>query len=177
MTKCCDAAYWRGYSDGLRAREIPPRTAPLAGLIDDSVMVRWWAKVIPTDGCWHWTGNPTPTGYGMLGIKKQMRYAHRIAYEHFNGPIPDGMTIDHICKNPGCVNPQHLRMLSRSENCRQTGGRPSRRLEKCQRGHPMSGWNLIIKADGERGCRACKNASKKRARDRKRGRLLSGLMS
>jgi hypothetical protein len=72
---------------------------------------KFWAKVEKTDTCWMWTG-PLSHGYGR---HNQFR-AHRVAYELTNGPIPDGMEIDHECRVRQCVNPEHLRLATRKQN-------------------------------------------------------------
>lgn len=74
-----------------------------------------------TEGCWPWAGGMHKLGYGHASIpgpprKKGM--AHRMVYEYLVGPIPPGMTIDHLCYNRGCVNPAHMRLVSQSENVR-----------------------------------------------------------
>lgn len=81
---------------------------------------RFWSKVNkePGDGCWVWTGCLV-RGYGMMHITgKGAGYAHRFAWESLVGPIPHGMQLDHICHNPTCVNPAHLRLATQAENAR-----------------------------------------------------------
>lgn len=72
----------------------------------------FWSKIDKTADCWLWTGTKTDRGYGRLG----KRPAYRIAYELLVGPIPDGMHLDHICHNPSCVNPDHLRPTTPKQN-------------------------------------------------------------
>ena len=92
---------------------------------------------IEPDGCWTWIGAKDSHGYGQLGIGGRrsnggyLAVAHRWSYEHFVGPIPDGMDIDHLCHNesdcPGgytcrhhsCVNPTHLEPVTHAENVRR----------------------------------------------------------
>jgi hypothetical protein len=91
---------------------------------DVSPEERFWAKAIRTGGdeCWLWTG--TKVGrYGQFVVVKQTRvYAHRFAYELAIGPIPDGLEIDHICHNCLCVNPRHLRAVTRKQNQENLSG-------------------------------------------------------
>ena len=77
---------------------------------------RFWAKVEKSDGCWIWTGAKSLGGYAQVGIDHKVVYGHRYAYEIARGPIPDGEQIDHMCHNRACVNPDHLRPVTRSEN-------------------------------------------------------------
>lgn len=74
-------------------------------------------------GCWYWDGSLERMGYGQILIDKKQRPAHRIAYELFKGPIPEGMTIDHLCKRHQCVNPAHLECVSNSENTQREKAR------------------------------------------------------
>lgn len=71
-------------------------------------------------GCWEWNRYRNEHGYGRLNKAGQRTmYAHRWAYELLVGPIPVGLTIDHLCLNPACVNPEHLEPVTLSENRRR----------------------------------------------------------
>ena len=74
--------------------------------------------VVDQNGCWVWQRATNGRGYGQKWIAEARRqvYAHRWFYEQANGPIPAGMTIDHLCRNRSCVNPSHMRLLKRSEH-------------------------------------------------------------
>jgi hypothetical protein len=71
----------------------------------------------PTDGCWEWTGNRTGDGYGRLAGRQGL--AHRLSYEYHLGPIPDGLEIDHLCRNRGCGNPAHMEAVTHRVNCQR----------------------------------------------------------
>lgn len=66
--------------------------------------------------CWIWTGNKHPSGYGMLTWEGRPRYAHRLWFEQLHGQVAAGMDIDHMCRNPSCVNPAHLQAVSHKQN-------------------------------------------------------------
>ncbi len=69
-------------------------------------------------GCWHWTGAKTDKGYGRFYLNGN-KHAHRISYELLIGPIPNGLVIDHLCRNPSCVNPAHLEPVTHVENVKR----------------------------------------------------------
>ena len=71
------------------------------------------------DGCWLWTKSIDYGGYGRIGQRGVNARAHRVSYEHFVGPIPDGLSLDHLCRNRRCVNPDHLEPVTGSENTRR----------------------------------------------------------
>jgi hypothetical protein len=70
-------------------------------------------------GCWEWIGTCQSNGYGAFAVAGKTLRAHRWAYEHFVGPIPVGLTIDHLCRNRTCVNPEHMEPVTSAENTRR----------------------------------------------------------
>ena len=80
---------------------------------------RFWAKVRVSGDCWEWTGATNSRGYGCLVRDKRGYLAHRYAYTLAVGPIPDGLTIDHLCGNKRCVRPEHLEPVTVAENIRR----------------------------------------------------------
>lgn len=81
---------------------------------------RFWRNVEKTDDCWTWKGKPGKNGYGRFTRLGTTHLAHRFAYEHIrNTSIPDEMTIDHLCRNRMCVNPDHMELTTRAENGRR----------------------------------------------------------
>ena len=79
----------------------------------------FWRKVRADGDCWRWTGAVTSRGYGCLGRDGRTILAHRYAYVLTVGPIPDGLTIDHLCGNKRCVRPEHMEPVTGAENTRR----------------------------------------------------------
>lgn len=75
----------------------------------------------PITECWEWTGSRTKAGYGKVSWKGRLVYVHRLVYELLEGPIPEGLQIDHICRNRACANPDHLRLVEFGVNQAQGG--------------------------------------------------------
>lgn len=125
---------------------------------------RFWEKVRKGE-CWEWTGCITNRGYGLFQDGKKLRSVHRWSYERFIGQIPDGLTIDHLCRNRACVRPDHLEPVSARENVLRGIGISAENARKteCLRGHPLSGDNLYL-YQGKRHCRACRAANDKARR-------------
>lgn len=69
--------------------------------------------------CWVWLRYTNPKGYGQMSVDGRPRLAHRVFYERANGPIPDGLEPDHLCRVPSCVNPDHLEPVTATENKRR----------------------------------------------------------
>ncbi len=120
----------------------------------------------PNSGCWIWTGHETGKGYGsfFLSHKKRIR-AHRFSYEYFNGSIPNGLTVDHLCRVRMCVNPRHLEAVSIRENVLRGIGLSAQNARKthCCRGHELSHENIRYYGR-ERVCVPCETIRNARRR-------------
>lgn len=95
----------------------------------------------PMSGCWLWVGTVTRNGYALFYSGVRYVYVHRWAYEHFVGPIPRGLQIDHKCRTRCCVNPKHLEPVTAKENSRRS---PLKNLSHCRHGHSFDEGNTII---------------------------------
>lgn len=118
---------------------------------------------VADSGCWQWLQRFDWRGYG----RSRWMLAHRVAYEVFVGPIPAEMTVDHICFNTGCVNPEHLQLLSHVDNARR---QRSALATHCLHGHAFDEQNTYMRtaaAKGRRQCRACNREAVRRYKDRK----------
>ena len=95
-------------------------------MVANWIMRRIWDKIKlgNADECWEWEGYRKPDQpYGLLFDGKKYYYAHRLAYEYFNGPIPDGLFVCHKCNNPPCCNPHHLYAGTAKDNMRDKSER------------------------------------------------------
>lgn len=117
------------------------------------------AKIEPqddADGCWFWMAAKNPHGYGVVKIRQRNYLAHRAVYEHFVGPIPQGLQLDHLCRNRACVRPEHLEPVTSRENTMRGEGVSAKCARKthCPRGHAYDEKNTRMYR-GIRYCRAC----------------------
>jgi hypothetical protein len=95
---------------------------------------RFWAKVDKSGECWEWTAGKNAQGYGVIRIDGQRTKAHRASYAFDNGPIPEGLIIDHVCRNTGCVKPTHLRVVTSKQNSENLDGPHSHNVTSGVRG-------------------------------------------
>jgi len=112
----------------------------------------------------NWTGSHHPLGYGYFHGDNGMMPAYRWAYEYCMGPIPEGLSLDHLCRNPRCVNPDHLEPVTHRENVLRGNSPMARnaRKEVCHRGHRFDYRNKR----GERICKECKRIDTRNYRAR-----------
>lgn len=146
------------YVAARKAGDLPSRPTP-----ED----RFWRFVTKSDGCWTWEGSVERTGYGKFWWDDRLGYAHRFAYEMGHGPIPEGMTVDHLCRTPLCVRPDHLEAVSQMENNRRAVFNATERGQvtaTCIRGHLKTPEN-VYRHGTRYHCRVCRrDAARERYR-------------
>jgi len=156
---------------------VSPRvkTWPVSSLSGDAKLEqRFWSKVDfdgPTSElvggqCWLWTACTHRDGHGKFGVGRQTVYAHRLAYEAIVGPITAGLVVDHLCRVPACVNPEHLEPVTNAENTLRGeafSAQQARRTE-CPEGHPYNYENTYL----WRGHRRCRIFNTNTAREYRR---------
>lgn len=117
---------------------------------------RFWEKVEKTDSCWMWTATLIQSGYGHFRVGDRMVLAHRFAYELEVGPIPERLTLDHLCRNRACVRPSHLEPVTMLENLRRgRAGAYNAEKTHCKHGHEFTPENTG-NYGGKRYCRTCR---------------------
>nr|WP_240964350.1 HNH endonuclease signature motif containing protein [Streptomyces sp. C1-2] len=162
----------------------PPPPIPLTGrtvhvkgepieFSPDQIVRLFWVKAnrATRTGCWEWTGKTLPNGYGQITIAKRHIYSHRVSYEIHKGQIPDGLHIDHLCRNRACCNPAHLEAVTCRENVRRSPialAAINAAKTHCARGHEFTEANTVIIASG-RNCRTCRRWHERRVAAKKRG--------
>lgn len=145
------------------SRGCASRSKELVSLAD-----RVWAMVQKTGGCWWWLGAKNALGYGQVqrGRRADGKMpAHHATYELMVGPVPVGLELDHLCRQPSCVRPDHLEPVTPAENKRRARSLSNLNAVKtaCNQGHPFDESNTYVRKEGRRMCRACH-------RERERGR-------
>ena len=110
------------------------------------------------DSCWNWTAHKDKGGYGKFKLNGKTVSSHRLSYELYKGSIPKGLQIDHLCRNRGCCNPDHLEAVTGKENVRRGDvGKNNQHINKthCIYGHEFNEENTYLTKLGSRDCRKC----------------------
>lgn len=138
---------------------------------------RFWVKVVKSPDCWEWTGAKRPEGHGVFRIDSGGNKnipAHKYSYETLIGPVPDGLVLDHLCRNTSCVNPSHLEPVTQGENVLRGDSPMAHNLRKthCKYSHEFTPENTyLVQARGktQRHCRECslRRSREQSARKRK----------
>lgn len=184
MTCSQSGCSWPPRYDGLCGAHYLRRSLPdpTVELRDRTVELRdrFEAKITRTPECWEWAASRLKAnGYGQFSVKQpdgkwRPVVAHRVAYELYYGPIPNGLLIRHRCNNPGCVNPDHLEALTARQLALHSNAPTAvaMRENRCTRGHEFTPENTRVRAKGRRECRECVRA-RERAYRQKGRRLLT----
>ncbi len=123
--------------------------------------IAFGAKINKTETCWLWTGRIEHKGYGTFG----QTGAHKISFELANGKVPKGLVLDHICRVRHCVNPDHLRIVTRGQNVLENSVSAcaiNKNKTHCSRGHDFKNHGYTYKSSRypdkiHRGCYLCRN--------------------
>lgn len=153
-----------------------PRANSVPIALNNVQELRFWGNVNgygPVDTCWLWGGRVDGFGYGHFKVKGHSLKAHRVAWTLRRGAIEAGLTLDHLCRNPRCVNPSHLELVTNKENILRGESPTAANAKKthCPRGHLLSGDNIrtyvYTKGHTMRQCQSCR-------RERKAAKITDG---
>lgn len=117
----------------------------------------------PNSGCWLWSAWSDRNGYGRIrvgnvSVGRRIVFTHRFSYTIHKGDIPEGLVIDHLCKNTNCCNPDHLEAVTTRENVLRGENFSAKKAKQkaCKRGHLFTPENTHISSQGTRQCRTCR---------------------
>lgn len=134
----------------------PISTPPMTGPDWELRVVQ--AVSVDDKGCWNWPQMLMPNGYGRISVNGGRHYVHRVAYATIKGTIPEGLHIDHLCRNRACCNPDHLEAVTQRVNNLRSEGFAAHKAQQthCVNGHEFSAANTYVAPNGTRKCRTCR---------------------
>jgi len=132
--------------------------------------------------CWDWVGTTLQRGYGHFSIKRKIWRSHRLSFAIHKGELIEGLTLDHLCRNRACCNPEHLEQVTSKVNILRGESVSAKNAKKthCPQGHEYDEQNTYVSPTNGRSCRKCfaishyksyhKDIEKSRATMRRRGK-------
>lgn len=121
-------------------------------------------------GCWTWTGPLNYAGYALFDWEGKTSRGHRVTYRLAHGSIPEGMQLDHLCRNRACLNPKHLEVVTARENTMRSDALTAKFAvaTHCIHGHPFDLVNTYFRPSGGRSCRTCAASQDRRQKAKRR---------
>lgn len=137
------------------------------------------------NGCWLWTASTCAGGYGRVYLRNAVWQVHKMVYEIFVGPVPEGYVLHHRCKNKRCCNPAHLKLVTQGENLELDGVLVTRTPPNplrtwCKNGHELTDDNVrwrTVHGKRWRVCRLCEAATRARRNERRRAQRAARRLS
>ncbi len=135
-----------------------------------AIIQRLYSQAEQVGECLLRTGYVRKDGYSLFSVGSRIDYAHRFAYELFASTIPEGLEVDHLCRNRRCVNPAHLELVTSVVNTLRGEGPTAQNARKthCPKNHPFDTVNTYIDKRGHRYCRECERQKSRRNKARRR---------
>lgn len=151
----------------VRGKDRQQRKTPVRTSCTVDQVLEQYVSYREDGACWPWLGSQNDKGYGSACIQGRCGRAHRLIYEFLVGPVPQGLELDHLCRNRLCVNPAHMEPVTHRENVRR-----AKIKTHCKFGHPLVDAKIRIKPNGSMS-RDCVECNRRRARAQQR-RLING---
>lgn len=140
IARCCTLTCWNAIQNARRLNPPNPNRGSRGPQSPDNLQARFLTHFAISAGCWLWSGRINEHGYGVLCLHKQFWLAHRFAYTHHRGNIPDGLCVLHHCDVRNCVNPAHLFLGTQADNVADMDAKGRRVVPQVPGGenHPLS---------------------------------------